>query len=361
MLTLQAVASYGFRPFAPYQRDEFGGGPRQPEGMYGSVEGYFLTAAPTKNIIVGSVKDGVSNTRWAYTGNMSMLQTNTIDTSQIGTVSGMGTRAEIGNRRGHWGWNVNGYGIPGMNSTISNRGASVVIDDPENLTARTFISAPTAESTTDNDFLLNKRWTKDAGDFDVFSQQNQAIPGVGHFWGWYVYQTTQVFITPARIEQTVTNGVITETFIPEVRRELTVYEGVIAPLPITFEETKVTSQLKHWSIEANGTYRLHPSKLGGLEIFGGARYLEIDDSLNFLGLGSPFNGVTVDYDSVTGEATGLSGTAMGPGSILGNSDWKFKAQNHIIAPQIGMKWSKTNSRWTLSAEGRFMAGMNCQN
>lgn len=57
----------------------------------------------------------------------------------------------------------------------------------------------------------------------------------------------------------------------------------------------------------------------------------------------------------------LDGEAYGVGSILGNSDWRFKAENHIIAPQIGMRYSRTNRRWTLTAEGKFLAGLNNQN
>jgi len=48
------------------------------------------------------------------------------------------------------------------------------------------------------------------------------------------------------------------------------------------------------------------------------------------------------------------------GGILDESFWNTLADNHVVGPQIAMKWYKRSERWTLSAEGRFLAGFNSQ-
>ena len=33
----------------------------------------------------------------------------------------------------------------------------------------------------------------------------------------------------------------------------------------------------------------------------------------------------------------------------------------MVGPQIGLRWFKKQGRWMFTTEGRFLAGMNCQN
>ena len=330
VFTVQTFAVQGFRPFAPYARDEFGGGPRQAQGVYGILEAVYLTFEPTKDITIG-----LPNTpRYAYTGNVTIQQSNTINTSHLDTMGGgVGTKFEIGNIRGHWGWSIGGYGIPNMEISVDNANGSVVIGDPQNLVAYPAFGTG---------YTFNRVW-KENGPFDTIPNLAgpvSAIQKVGYLWAWF----------PAQLD-TVTPPTL---------------EGTLAPLPINFEKARVTAKMDHWVVDALTTYRFHPSRLGNFEMFAGVRYMEIDDSLNFFGEGLPWMGITEEFDDSTLDADGnptstLEGTVSGVGSILGNSDWKFQAQNHIIAPQIGARISRKNNRWTLSAEGRFLAGGNYQN
>ncbi len=329
ILATQATAAQGFRPWAPYQRDEFGGGARRAEGVYGILEGVYYSFAPTKNIVVGDVSH-TQGKRAAFTGDATINQTNTVNTNNLGAPSALGVRAEVGNMRGHHGWSVSGYNLSNMNSSAETPDASVVINDECGIDAYTVRGA---------DLYFYYVWNPGSpkGFDEVPSRSifgDGPITGATSLWGWFIARWAEG-----------------ETGDP-------VWNGRLAPLPVNFETAKVTTRIDHWAVEALYTYRCHPSRFGNLDLFGGVRYMEINDSLNFLGEGVPWKGVTVVEDSEDGE---LEGNAFGVGSILGDSDWKFKAGNHIVAPMVGARLAKTNNRWTFSAEGTFMAGLNQQN
>jgi hypothetical protein len=113
-------------------------------------------------------------------------------------------------------------------------------------------------------------------------------------------------------------------------------------LPVTFYNVALENDVDTWGVELNYLHRFETSHFGGnLEMFLGARYFEFND--NFY--------VQTALDD---------GTHTVP-SFLGGSYWNTEAQNHIVGPQIGMRWFKTQGRWTFSTEGRFMAGLNFQN
>jgi Putative beta barrel porin-7 (BBP7) len=46
------------------------------------------------------------------------------------------------------------------------------------------------------------------------------------------------------------------------------------------------------------------------------------------------------------------------GSILGASFWDTSFTNHIVGPQLALKWVNQRQRWRLQADGRFMFGFN---
>ena len=78
--------------------------------------------------------------------------------------------------------------------------------------------------------------------------------------------------------------------------------------------------------------------------------MEYNDSFYFQAGKSP---TVTDNDGNTSD--------LNVPSFLEYSSWQCEAQNHIVGPEVGMRWFKKQGRWTLSAEGRFMAGLNCQN
>jgi hypothetical protein len=110
--------------------------------------------------------------------------------------------------------------------------------------------------------------------------------------------------------------------------------SLIGALPVTFSNVLIENSVSTWGIEADYVGRSEELHHGGyFEWFIGPRYIEFDDT--FL-----VNAV---------------------GGVLANSNWTTEAQNHIIGGQIGGRFFKKRGRWMLSTEGRFLAGLNCQN
>ncbi len=109
---------------------------------------------------------------------------------------------------------------------------------------------------------------------------------------------------------------------------------VIKPLPLTFDTLLVQDNVSTWSVELNYMGRSEQLHNGGFfEWFVGPRYMEFDDTF----------------------------VVIGTGGILDASFWSTKAQNHIIGGQLGARYFQKRGRWMLSGEGRFLAGLNCQN
>jgi hypothetical protein len=77
----------------------------------------------------------------------------------------------------------------------------------------------------------------------------------------------------------------------------------------------------------------------------GGRYLEFNDHFGFQAGDNPA-GVAVNTPA---------------SSYLAGSSWDTEADNHIIGPEIGLRYFKKQGRWMFSTESRFAAGINCQN
>lgn len=113
-------------------------------------------------------------------------------------------------------------------------------------------------------------------------------------------------------------------------------------LPVVFFGVNVENAIDTWGVEANYLHRFMTSHAGGtLEMFLDARYYEFNDN---------FNVSTAPDD----------GNHTVP-SYLGGSYWDTQAENHVVGPQIGLRWFKKQGRWTFNTESRFFAGINCQN
>lgn len=121
---------------------------------------------------------------------------------------------------------------------------------------------------------------------------------------------------------------------------------IVRNLPLTFDDVLVENWAEHWSCELSYVRRTHKLHHGGyLEWYFGARYFEFNDTFNV-----DARGARTDTSNVVPF-----------GTILADSLWETTSDNHIIGPQIALRWSKRNKRWHISTEGRFTAGANFQN
>ncbi len=120
---------------------------------------------------------------------------------------------------------------------------------------------------------------------------------------------------------------------------------IVVNLPLTFDTIAVRNVVETWSVELMALQRTRPFHHGGnLEWFAGVRYIEFDEDFS------------VD---ARGDAT-ITPAPTVP-AVLADSNWNTEAENHIIGPQVGIRYFKQSGRWVLSSEGRFLAGFNSQN
>ena len=134
---------------------------------------------------------------------------------------------------------------------------------------------------------------------------------------------------------------------------------VIQNLPVTFYNVTLSHSVDTWGGELMYLHRFLTRHEGGtFEFFAGARYLEFNDTFRFL---------AGDIGSATGNNTpGTTTTVTTPTSqtvpsFLADSIRQTSAENHIIGPQVGLRWFKQQGRWTLASESKVMAGFNMQN
>jgi len=136
----------------------------------------------------------------------------------------------------------------------------------------------------------------------------------------------------------------------------------IRSLPVTFDELIMKNRVETWSVELMGMHRFHQLHHGGVfEVFAGARYLEFNESFDVNGLGDELT-TTTGQQPPGQQPPAQPGTQLAPiPPILADSVWNTIADNHIVGPQIGMRYFRRHNRWMISTEGRFLAGINFQN
>ena len=129
---------------------------------------------------------------------------------------------------------------------------------------------------------------------------------------------------------------------------------IIEALPVTFHTAKIHNRVKTCSVEMDYLIRTRRMYKGGFfEMSLGARYLEFNEDFYVEALGRRVLLEDEDEDEEEPEEV-IEGT-------LADSLWVNEAQNHIVGPQIGLRYFHRHKRWTLSTEGKFFAGFNSQN
>jgi hypothetical protein len=103
--------------------------------------------------------------------------------------------------------------------------------------------------------------------------------------------------------------------------------------PIRFDVVLAQNRTSSHGVELMKIWRLPRMHYGGVwEWYLGARYLNMTDEF------------TVDAN----------------GGILADFDLFSRVNNFIVGPQVGARWARSRGRWTVSAEGRFLAAASFQ-
>ncbi len=165
--------------------------------------------------------------------------------------------------------------------------------------------------------------------------------------GYYLWPVGQPWPEDTTQEQQIyVYGVDAEELLPAVIRDL----------PVTFDDFKVENHNETWGAELMYSFRTHPQQHGGFfEFYAGARYLEFNDLFSV----DARNRIAVDAD--TEVAPDERVPYWTPGASLADSYWWTSADNHIVGPQLALRWFVTSERWTFDTSGRFVAGFNNQN
>ena len=347
------MAQDGLRLWKPYSPESFGGGRRSNDGVYGTLSGILYSFSTPKGGYIGATSTkGNEETRWVYNGSKVYEQTNSVKINMMDPTTSLGTRFEVGNRRGHHGWLVGGYGLPGQGHSMSVQNISMAIRDEGNLTFQPFafphldgswggmemsrhiylwdrnhnsMYDPTAPANSQHYPFADWQY--------VDGQAVTTISGIGYLWGVYRHMTDE--------------GVVGST-------------AIFAPLPIWFKDVDINVSSSHYSAELMYTYRAHPFAWGTMELLAGARYWDFEDGFKFSARGPSDTSDTTTTDD-NANATGSNvDPNFGPISVLANMSVDARANNRIFGPQVGMKLNRQNARWTFGLEGRLTAGINVQ-
>ena len=296
--------------FAPAELRPYGNGIQPHEGFFFTFDGLHWSISRPEVTTIGKpnfVRKGRLLGGGGFSGVFvsdatrlnppSLQHGNTHDTGELQAIFKSGNRAEFGRVYGHRGWMVSTYRLNDQSQSFVASSVNVAIDDGPIGTGDTMFGT----------------------DDDIF-----ALDGLVES------------LDPADPTATV---------------------SVIRPLPVFFDEMIVKNRVEHWSVELMWMQRFHQCHNGGIfELFAGARYMEFDDLFEVSGRGA---------EPIAAAATPPPPPAVAailptPNSLR-NSDWATMAENHIVGPQIGLRYFRQRNRWTFSTEGRFLAGFNSQN
>ena len=364
------------RLWSPPQSNQFGGYDRLREGPFGGIEYNYWTITKGRDRTIGWVKPDGQNLY--FNGNGFQYRTNTMSTSSLGNNFTGGVTLRVGNMIKHHGWEIKSTIMQPQKDSYLGRSGSMDISDDAVLNVSPMQNYQAWYYDRDDnaiEYLMHPNSTQ----IGRFIQS-------GYLWGWF-YLGGASTVGPGE-----------EVLGPPNNT----YLYGLAPLPITFDRYKIESKISHWDVEANYIFRAHATKIGFFEFTGGVRYMQLDDNLTFSGWGLPWRGnVRIETDGDysgentpdtapnTGTGTGsttaesiditeyylangslpgdprnymYTGTMQGAGTVLADSRWNFEAQNHLVGPQVGIRYiKKCSGRWSLIADTKFFAGFNTQN
>lgn len=295
--------------FAPADPSMYGSGPQPKQGYFFGFDGLWWSISEPDTVPIG-----YPGTRTVmHTGTDPGIQSNSQNTGPFTATFTGGNRIEFGRVYGSHGWLFSSFRLNNQTQSVFNSDVDMV-------------------------FL-------DLGD---------------NLFGWLANMSG--YDEPAAV------------FFLDNRSNAYYVDFVQGRLPVTFDELLMTNRVETWGVELMYLFRSRQAPRGGFfECFAGVRYLEFDDTfhIDLYGTermtadGNPINARAnwrFRYDQGSdGDPNNQDPAVIGPGNVLADSNWATEAENHIVGPQLGGRWFRKSGRWTLSAEGRFFAGLNVQN
>jgi len=300
------------RLWSPPRSNQFGGYDRLREGVFGEIDYNYWVITKGRNTTIGWVDpDGKQQPYYSSTG-LFLNRTNTMSTSSLGNNFTGGTTLRIGNMIKHHGWEVKSTIMQSQRDSYEGRYGSMDIKGDIIGSILVSVVPPGGDTIYYYDPSAHDmvEW--------IYGPGNTYMKA-GYLWGW-------------------------------TELDNNIYE--LAPLPLNFERYTLDSKVSHWDIEANYIFRPHATRIGFFEFTGGVRYMQLDDSLTFNGW-LPWRTTQQTVTDIFGNDVDIDAA---------NSVWDFKALNHLVGPQVGVRYiKKCSGRWSLIADAKFFAGFNTQN
>lgn len=354
------------RLFSPFPDDQFGGGVYQHEGFYGSIGVGLVSLTQPSDQLVGKADGTTQFVTNVFPGENRTTyfnyaaQTSQINTSQLHADWETATEFTVGNMIGHHGWELKGTVVSPQNSKYDGVYGGINIEDPACVDVSSY-----GANGNGNYFV----WTG-KGTTPIDQISDGGVYQIGRLW------VVRGMNTTGQSGNTTNNNTGSGTSTGSTDGN----NYVFVPMALNYETFSIQSKVNTYSVEAMYNYRFHPFRRGMLEALAGVRYTEFDGEFNFFGHANTKN--TSSY-TIT-DVSILNGTTQGAGdnqttqttqsyqsydysndstvgADLGYSDWNFEAQNHLIGPQVGLRYTLANDRWRLIAEGKYFAGFNRQN
>lgn len=294
--------------FGPAEVSEYGGGQRPNEGFFFAFDGINWSISAPDVAPIGFPSTRVVYYDWDV--NSQVVQRNSLDTSSFDADYSPGTRFELGWIDDHCGFKFSMYNLKDQRQRLEASSVDMVLNDP------------------DPDNILAGRLLE----------------------GYYILPMDGGTPPAPIFPSDIASGDREHIQADDGTGTGTLVDAVLRDLPLTFDDVLVRNTVDTWGTELMYTYRMHPRRHGGIvELYFGVRYIEFDDTFSV-----EANGTVDDDDDDPDTPSIISGT-------LTNSFWNTEVENHIVGPQVGVKWFRQAGRWTVSAEGRFLAGFNRQN
>ncbi|MDO5309392.1 MAG: BBP7 family outer membrane beta-barrel protein [Planctomycetia bacterium] len=357
------------RLFSPFPDDQFGGGVYEHEGLYGSIGAGIVSLSQPSDQVVGSTEGGtqyVTNVIPNTTSNATSTtftyseQVSQINTSQFHADWETATQFVIGNQVGHHGWEFKGTVVSPQRCDYDGIYGGIVIEDPAVVNVNNY----NVYGSSGNYYV----WTGNS--YQLLDQQGSgSVNQIGRLW--MIVGLDSVGSSGTSYNSNTNSGSSTTS---QTNRY------AFVPMPITYDAYNIMSKVNTWSVEAMYTYRFHPFRSGTLEALGGLRYTEFDGRFNFAGHASTQNESSYNITEVSILNTNTQGsgdnqqtqtsqsygsydynTNASRGADLGYSKWNFQADNHLIGPQVGLRYTVSNNRWRFAGEAKYFAGFNRQN
>jgi len=299
-----AFAPEGMRLWKPYQPEQFGGQRRDADGVYGSVSAIIWKVDSPRNI-----------------NNDNVDPTGSIRTNFIDTDFGLGTRVTFGNRLGHWGWLVRGYGISGLGGSLDREGYS---------------------------------WFRPAAT-PPYPRVIRVINNpTGGGFAWDIVEGVVDYISD--IKNVMNGKTKLSTSVDIIDLELL---GTYRAHPFKWGNLELSAGARYWDFKD----RLQLSHEVTNNVYAYSYYegaaFSAADSFTIIVANTRGELETVGINNSSNNNNRLNNDPE-PLILTVEDMYKRQARNTIVGPQVGMSVSRRNKRWTFGADAAFIAGINNQ-